>query len=250
MVKYNPSCIALGNFDGVHIGHDILIRKMVELSREYNQDSIIITFKFVKKDLRKSANNMRCINNVNRKLEFLKSYGVTDVVEIILDDVISKYSPEKFIKDVLVDRFNVKNIVVGYNFTFGYKASGNINTLREFESKYNYKVEEILPVKYNGIVVSSTLVRNLLREGKVQEANKLLKNNYTIYFEDIKIDYNKNKGFVDNSSSIIVPADGRYKVKVGEEEISLLIVTNNNGKTIIFENHIEKEKDIIFIEWI
>lgn len=81
---------------------------------------------------------------------------------------LSKYSPEQFIK-LLVDNYNVKNIVVGYNFTFGHKAIGNVNTLKEFQDKYGYRVEEILPVKYNGIAVSSTLVRTPLMKGKLMK---------------------------------------------------------------------------------
>ncbi|HBD65090.1 MAG TPA: hypothetical protein DC038_11740, partial [Clostridiales bacterium] len=140
MNNVKGACVAIGNFDGIHIGHDALIRRMIELSYETNQNSIIITFRFVKKDLRKSSSNIKYINSRDIKLELLKSYSVTDVVEIELDEVVSKYSPEQFIREILIERYNAKNIVVGYNFTFGHKASGNINTLREFQDKYQYRV--------------------------------------------------------------------------------------------------------------
>ncbi|MGB4440132.1 MAG: FAD synthetase family protein [Sedimentibacter sp.] len=248
MDKNNASCIAIGNFDGIHIGHDTLIRRMIELSHETNQDSIIITFKFIKKDLKKSAFNIKYINSQNTKLEILKEYNVTDVVEIELDDVVSKYSPEQFIKEILIDKYNAKNIVVGYNFSFGYKASGNISTLKEFEEKYGYEVEEIYPVKYNGIAVSSTLVRNLLKEGKIHEANNLLVNNYTIFYEEIEMDYNKNIGFVDNKSSIIVPADGRYSVMIGVEKAILTVITNKAGSVFTFDKIVDKNKNIVFLD--
>jgi len=248
MKKNNASCVAIGNFDGIHIGHDTLIRRMIELSHETNQDSIIITFKFLKKDLKKSSFNIKYINSQNSKLEILKEYNVTKVVEIELDEVVSKYSPEQFIKEVLVDRYNAKNIVVGYNFSFGYKASGNISTLKEFEEKYGYEVEEIYPVKYNGIAVSSTLVRQLLKDGKIHEANNLLINDYTIFSEEIEVDYNKNIGFVDNKSSIIVPADGRYSVMLGIEKAVLTIITNKTGSVFTFDKIIEKNKNIVFLD--
>lgn len=246
--KYDASCVAIGNFDGIHIGHDKLITRMIELSQEKKQNSIIITFRYVKKDLNKSTSNLKYINSFDTKLLMLKFYDVTDIVEIELDEHISKYSPEQFIKNILIERFNAKNIVVGYNFTFGYKAMGNINTLREFEDKYGYKVEEIYPVKFNGVAVSSTLVRNLLLEGKIHDANNLLINNYTICCKDIDIDYNKNIGFVDNKSSIIIPLDGRYKVNIGHDEIYLSICTNKDGNIFTFNKKIEKNKDIIFID--
>jgi riboflavin kinase/FMN adenylyltransferase len=245
--KHNPSCVALGNFDGIHIGHDILIRRMVELSHVNGLESIIITFKFIKKDLRKSSGNLKYINSANKKLESLKCYGADEVIEIELDEVVSKYSPEQFIKEILVDVYNAKYIVVGYNFTFGYKATGNVGTLQELGEKYGYQVEEIQPVKYNGIAVSSTLIRNLIKEGKIKEANKLLKSSYTINFEDVEIGYDKNIGFVDNKNAIVVPADGRYKVKVGEEEMTLKILTEKEGKILDFDRNIKEDSDIVFI---
>lgn len=248
MNNVKGACVAIGNFDGIHIGHDALIRRMIELSHETNQNSIIITFRFVKKDLRKSSSNIKYINSRNIKLELLKSYSVTDVVEIELDEVISKYSPEQFIREILIGRYNAKNIVVGYNFTFGHKASGNINTLREFQDKYQYRVEEIYPVKYNGIAVSSTLVRNLINEGKINEANHLLINNYTVYNEEINIDYNKNAAFVDNKSSIILPPDGRYKIAAGSREMTMVVTTVRNGRLMTFDGKIEDREDIVFLE--
>ena len=246
MRNINGSCIAIGNFDGIHVGHDVLIRRMIDLSNEKNMDSIIITFKYIRKDLKKSSMNMKYINSPNSKFEILKSYTVNEVVEIELNEVVSKYTPEQFIK-LLVDKYNTKYIVVGYNFTFGHKASGNINTLKEFQQKYGYIVEEIYPVKYNGIAISSTLVRSLLTEGKINEANTLLLNKYTIFHEDLNIDYNKNIGFVDNKSSILVPPDGKYFVMSGKREYVLTIVRNKNGAVLIFDKQIEENKDIVFI---
>ena len=244
----SASCIAIGNFDGIHIGHDTLIRRMIEISHETNQNSIIITFKYIKKDLKKSSYNMKYINSQNTKLNILKSYNVTDVVEIELDEVISAYSPEQFIKKILIDKFNAKNIVVGYNFSFGYKASGNIKTLKEFENDYGYTVEEIYPVKYNGVAVSSTLIRSLLKDGKINEANNLLLDNYTLFYEEIDIDFNKNIGFVDNKSTIILPADGKYVVLVDREEIVLTIVTNKTGSVLVFDKKIKPNNNIVFID--
>ena len=246
MIKTIGSCIAIGNFDGIHVGHDVLIRRMIDLSKERNLKSIIITFKYVRNDLKKSSMNLKYINSPETKLEILKSYNVDEVIEIELNEIISKYSPEQFIK-LLVDDYNAKNIVVGYNFTFGHKASGNINTLKEFQDKYGYRVEEIPPVKYNGIAVSSSLVRTLLNEGKINEANTLLLNKYTIYNDELNINYNKNIGFVDNKSSILVPPDGKYIVKLGSKEFILNIVSNKSGAALIFDKEVEENKDIVFI---
>jgi len=245
--KHDASCVAIGNFDGIHIGHDKLIKRMIELSREEKQSSIIITFKYIKKELKKSSKNLKYINSFNTRKLLLKSYDVTNIIEIELDEHISKYSPEQFIKEILIEKFNAKNIVVGYNFTFGYKAMGNINTLKQFGVKYDYNVEEICPVKFNGVAVSSTLVRNLIQEGKIRDVNNLLINNYTIFLNEINIDYNKGLGFVDNKSNIIVPSDGRYEVKIGEEEQYLTICTNKSGSTLVFSKNVAKNKDIIFI---
>lgn len=247
MKKAKGSCIAIGNFDGIHVGHDILIRRMIDLSNENNLESVIITFEYVKNDLRKSSMNMKYINSTNTKLQILKSYNVDKVVKIELNEEISRYSPEQFIK-LLVSQYNAKNIVVGYNFTFGYKAKGNIDTLKDFQEEYNYKVEEIQPVKYNGIAISSTLVRKLLLEGKIREANKLLLNKYTLFHEELYIDYDKNIGFVDNKSSILVPPDGKYLVRAGTKELILTIVSKNKGAVLTFDKKLEEKIDIVFID--
>lgn len=246
MRNINGSCIAIGNFDGIHVGHDVLIRRMIELSNETAQKSIIITFKYVRNDLKKSSMNMKYINSPDTKLEILKSYNVDEVIEIELNEIVSRYTPEQFIK-LLADDYNAKNIVVGYNFTFGHKASGNINTLKEFQDKYGYRVEEIPPVKYNGIAVSSSLVRTLLNEGKINEANTLLLNKYTIYNDELNINYNKNIGFVDTKSSILVPPDGKYIVNLGRKEYIVNIVSNKNGAALIFDKKVEENRDIVFI---
>lgn len=245
MENKKGSCIAIGNFDGIHVGHDVLIRRMIDISQENDLESIIITFKYVKNDLKKSSMNMKYINSPHAKLEILKSYNVNRVVEIELNEVVSKYSPEEFI-ELLVKEYKVKNIVVGYNFTFGHKASGNINTLIKYQDKYGYRVEEIYPVKYNGIVISSTLVRSLLMEGKIHEANTLLLNSYSIFQDEYKMDFNKNVGFVDNKS-ILVPPDGKYLVSLGKKEYLLTIASNKNGASLIFDRQIEENKDIVFI---
>lgn len=248
--KYSFSCVALGNFDGIHVGHDVLIKKMIQISREKKQNSIIMTFRFVDKNLPKSSRNLEHINNFNSKLEMLKKYNATEVVDIELDETISKYTPEEFIKYILIDKFNVKNIVIGYNFKFGHKASGDIKTLKFFEDKYGYKVEEIEPVKYNGIAVSSTLIRKLIHEGKIKEANNLLTRNYSIDIEDLVIDYNRNLAFVNNKSNIIIPRDGVYKILIEENEMKMSICKRNGKSIFLFDKKIDeniKNKSIVFV---
>lgn len=241
------SCVAIGNFDGIHVGHDMLIRRMIELSAEKQLNSIIITFEYIKNDLKKSSLNMKYINSPETKLEILKSYNVYKVVEIELDEIISKYTPQQFI-DFLSKNFNVKNIVVGYNFKFGHKASGNISTLKEYQQKYGYYVEEIPPVKFNGVAVSSTLIRNLLLEGKIKEANNLLLNEYTLYREELIFDIDKNMAFVDNKSSILIPPDGKYQVLSGGSKYILTIASQKNGTSLIFNNKLIGKTNIVFID--
>lgn len=247
MNSIKSSCIAIGNFDGLHIGHDILIKRMLELSNENNLDSIILTFKYVRNDMKKTNSNLKYIYNNKNKMNILSSYNPTYLEEIELDEVVSKYSPLQFIEEILVNKYHAKYIVVGYNFTFGHRASGDVNTLKSFEDRFNYLVEEIYPIKFNGIAISSTLIRNLLQEGKISEANHLLSQNYTIYKDEINFDYNKNIGFVDNNLGIIIPCDGKYIISMGCENYSLSIINKDNGSVISFDKKIEYLSDIIFI---
>lgn len=239
-------CAAIGNFDGVHIGHDLLIKKTKEISKKCNQKSMIITFKYLTKTLKKSNNNLKYITNYFDKIDILKQYGVDSIEVIELNREIVRYSPEKFIKEILFNRYNIKNIVVGFNFKFGYNAKGNIEILKKHEEKYNYKTRVISPICFNDKIVSSTLIRKLITNGQISIANELLVNNYFIHLSNIELE-NSRIGYISLDNNLVLPKDGLYKIKVGNALNKIKIKRDTLHIKCEFGKDINKNDKIEFL---
>lgn len=247
MTNYKNSCIAIGNFDGVHKGHDLLIKEMIEISKQNKLNSMILTFKFSDNSMRKSPANMKYIMNFENKMTMLKSYNTANVCYLDIDSEIAKYSSEMFIKDILIDKYDMKHIVVGFNFRFGQYALGNVNTLKKFSSIYNYNVSILPRIRTkNDLDISSTIIRDFIKEGKIKEANSLLTQNYTIFANEVE-HLDNNSCIVYKNNEIITPCDGKYKVLIGKKDCIVEINTVNNNK--IFKSNCDFNKhDIVFLD--
>lgn len=247
MTKKNYSCIAIGNFDGIHKGHNELIENMISISNKNNFNSKILTFNYLDDTMRKSSKNMKYIVNFANKIKMLESYNVDEVCVLELDNIVSKYSPHMFIKNILVDKYKTKHVVVGYSFRFGHKAEGTVDTLLDYSKKYCFDVSIIHPIKIDNKVVSSTLIRNYIQEGKINEVNKLLTNNYTIFNSEVNF-ISKKSCIVLKNSVIIIPKDGQYYVRVGNVECILNITQNEQkDKIFLFNKEIDTSENIIFL---
>lgn len=247
MTNENRSCIAIGNFDGVHKGHDILIKTMLDISHQNSLKSIILTFKYSDNTMKKSVANTKYITTLDNKLSMLKSYNADDVFMIDLNTHVSKYSPEKFIEEILVNQYKMKHVVIGYNFNFGYKAQGNVETLKKYADVYDYDVTVIEHVKFNNIEISSSVIRKYILDGQIKMANNLLTNKYTIYANDVKFT-NESNSIVCENRDIIIPLDGQYNVMIGDKKYKATITTIDNKKIINFNESINEHKNIIFFE--
>ena len=246
MTNFKNSCIAIGNFDGIHLGHDALIREMLEISKYNNLNSMILTFKFSDKTMRKSSANMKYITNFDNKLSLLQAYNAKNVCYIDLDSEISKYTPEMFIKNILIDKYDMKHIVVGYNFRFGHYALGNTDTLKKFSSFYGYDVSILPRIRTEeGLDISSTIIRDFIKKGKIKEANRRLTQNFTIFTDVVDIMDDKSC-IVNKNSEIITPCDGKYKVLIDEKESIVEINTVDNDKILKF-NCLYNSQNIVFL---
>lgn len=247
MTTYKNSCIAIGNFDGIHKGHDLLIREMIEISKQNNLSSMILTFKFSDTTMRKSPANMKYINSFKSKMSILKTYKTDNVCFIDIDSEISKYSSEMFIRDILVEKFDMKHIVVGYNFRFGQYALGNTHTLKKLSYMYNYDVSILPRIRTeDDFDISSSIIRDFIKNGKIKQANELLTNKYTIFVDELE-NLDNNRSIVYSNSEIITPCDGKYKALIGGNECVVEITTVNENKIFKTECDLYKQ-DIIFIE--
>ena len=172
-IKEN-SAVAIGTFDGVHIGHQKLLDKIREVSQQKGLASVAYTFSThpIKE------NQRRFITTLDERLYLLEKFGMKYAYLARMDESFMLMSPEEFIEKELVDKLNVKFIAVGRNFKFGYKKAGDFNTLLELSKKFSYEVAVIEPILVDGKLISSSLIHNLIKEGLIEEATKFLGHTY------------------------------------------------------------------------
>lgn len=252
--------IALGSFDGLHMGHLSLIDKVVELAKNNNGKSMVFTFKNHPRTLINKENAPKLLMDNNRKVEILKNHKVDIVCLKEFNFEFMKMKPKEFVES-LIFHYNVKGFVVGFNYKFGYKNLGNVELLKQLKNEYGYELYVMEPCKYNNEVVSSTRIRKALEDGEVLDASRMLTLPYTlsgevvhgkklgrtIGFPTANLKYNEN---------FILPKIGVYytNIKVNNNIYKGITSVGNNptvkGKTLTIETYILDFKQEIYGEQI
>lgn len=173
-IKLNyKTYIALGSFDGLHMGHMELINKTLELSKQNNVKSMVCTFKNHPLSIINRTKAPKLIMDNDTKLKLLESLQV-DIVNLVnFNHDYMKISPEDYIIS-MVKHYNAQGIIVGFNYRFGYKNSGDIKLLNKYSNKLGFELHVIDSVTYENEVVSSSRIRSLIHDGKISEANNML----------------------------------------------------------------------------
>ncbi|HBH12876.1 MAG: Riboflavin biosynthesis protein RibF [Clostridiales bacterium 38_11] len=219
---------AIGNFDGIHMGHDQIIRKCIHIGNQSEQDKKIVTFEYEFDKFTNIAKKYKKIYGKHGKISTFKNYDIDDIIFYALDSQTAIMSPESFISEILIDKLCIKNIVVGFNFRFGHKAKGDIQLLQDLSNKYNYSVEVISAVKQDGKVISSSMIRELIAAGCIVEANKLLTEDYRIDFRDHHYEVISNKELLIFDTDFIYPLEGSYLVIENQNKLKIKL-ENENG---------------------
>ena len=178
--KYKKAAIAIGNFDGVHRGHQKVFKETRKYAKKNKIKFGVLTFSplpvmFFNKKLK----NYRLASE-NKKIELLKKNKVDFVININFNKKFSKISAKDFIKKIIFKKLSPSLIAVSNNFRFGEKRKGNIKLLKNFGLKYNYHLLKINPFRYSGKIISSTKIRKYLERGNINLANKLLSRTWSI----------------------------------------------------------------------
>tara|TARA_Y100000590_G_scaffold442904_1_gene571616 strand:+ start:241 stop:1176 length:936 start_codon:yes stop_codon:yes gene_type:complete len=177
---HKNSILLIGNFDGLHLGHQKLFGLAKKYKKKFKLKIGVITFEpMPKMYFNKKLKNFR-ISSIKQKTKILEKMGIDFLITKKFDKRFSKIKSQNFIKKILYKKLSAKFIFVSNNFRFGNKREGDVNQLKKYESNFNYKVIEPKPFKLNNKIISSTLVRNLLFKGKIELANKLLGRNWSI----------------------------------------------------------------------
>lgn len=173
--------VALGNFDGVHIGHQMLIKTLIEQCKLNGLESCVYTFKNHPLAVIGNNDGPPRITNIRMKKGILESLGVE---LLYLEEFTKDYmalSPQDFVKNILVDQLNCKIVVVGFDYTFGYKAQGNVKLLKQMAEECGFEVFEIHPVTIDNEKVGSSIIREYIKNGDMESANAFLGRPYAIY---------------------------------------------------------------------
>lgn len=164
-LQLDNSVIALGKFQGLHLGHMLLIDKMLEISREYDIPSIIFTIN-IKQEM--------YINMPYERAEILEAKGIDYMADCDFDEKFSQLLPEEFVKDFVVGHYHAGYVVVGEDFRFGANRSGDVSLLKEFGKKYGFEVIIFEKLNRDGHVISTSYVKELIESGKVDCAASML----------------------------------------------------------------------------
>ena len=248
--KHKKSIILIGNFDGVHVGHQKLFKLANSYKKKFNLNIGVLTFEpMPKMFFSKSIKNFR-ISNIDQKNIILKGLGVDFVITQKFDKKFSKIKSGFFIKEILHKRLEAKYIFVSDNFKFGNKREGDVNQLIKGEKVYDYKIIKPQPLILSQKVISSTYIRSLLEKGYLNKTNKLLGRNWSIEGTVQKgRQQGKKIGFPTCNIDIddyVIAMPGVYAVKVKRKNSnkSLKAIANLgyrptfNQKKILLEVHI------------
>ncbi len=177
--KKKPNYVALGSFDGLHYGHLSLLRKTVEISKKNNGNSMVFTYKNHPKTLINPEKVPRLIMDTETKIKCLEEEKIDIVVLKEFTKEFMQIQPEDFIK-MLCEKYNIKGIIVGFNFKFGHKNLGDTNLLEALKNKYGYELFVMEPYTYKDEIISSSRIRKTISDGEVEEASKMLSRYYSI----------------------------------------------------------------------
>ena len=159
------SVVTVGFFDGVHRGHQAVLQRAVEAARERGVPSVAVTFDKHPREILTPGREPRLLTTVERKAELIAAIGIDHLVVLEFTEAFSRWSPETFMDDVLHTGLRAEHVVIGANFTFGHKAAGTIETLREQAGRFGFSAEAVGLVDIDGRRVSSSSVREALAEG-------------------------------------------------------------------------------------
>lgn len=211
--------ITLGTFDGVHLGHQKIINRLLNNTSQNDTESVVLTFSQHPRVVLHAESNIKLLNTNQEKIALLEKKGIDNLIIHPFDSEFSELSGEEFVKTVLVEKLNIQKIIIGYDHRFGKNRSCDIHDLIQFGKKYHFDVEQISAEEIDEISISSTKIRNAIHEGNIKLANQYLGYPYVFTGKVVKgkqlgrtINFPTANIMIENSQKII-PKNGVYIVK-------------------------------------
>lgn len=212
--------VTIGTFDGVHLGHQKIIKRLVEIKQKQGGQTLLFTFDPHPRKVLFPEQELKLITTTEEKCDLLKQFGIDNVLVYSFTKQFSQTPAVNYISDVISKGLKTKTLVIGYDHRFGSNREGNINTLKAVSENYNFDVEEILAHEINQLNVSSTRIRKAIEEGDIVTANEFLGYSFFITGEVVKgkqlgrtIGYPTANIAISNPDKLI-PKIGVYAVNV------------------------------------
>ena len=266
--KHQNSVVAIGNFDGIHLGHQKVINQAKQKAKKNRLPFGIITFEPMPLMFFNKRIKHHRINSLFQKKSQLQRLKLDFLIIIKFNKIFSKFSAEEFIKKIIFKEVKCKFLFVSNNFKFGFKRQGNIKVLKKYSGFYNYKTIITNPLRKVTKVISSTIIRKKISQGKIYEVNKLLNRKWCIRGKIIKGQRRGRKiGFPTcniNISNYVIPKLGVYAVSAKTRKFHRKGIANLGyrptfkGKNLLLEVNIfginqnlyNKEMDVNFIKFL
>jgi len=243
-----PSIVTIGIFDGVHKGHQAILKKVIRQAKIARLKSVVITFDPHPVKVLSPGAEIPLLMSLGHRIRLIKKMGVDECLVMRFTKGFSRLSPEDFIKNVLADKLNLKVLVTGGNFLFGFKEKGGVALLRRLSKTYDFKFYSVPPLKMDGNFISSTRIRRLIEKGDLDLASKMLGRPVTILGTVVKgRRLGRKIGFptanIDPHHESIPPS-GVYSIDVALGEKKYRGILNINGRKIIEVHIFNFKKDI------
>ena len=235
----NP-VVTTGSFDGVHIGHKTILKRLKMLAEKHDGESVLITFDpHPRKVLypETSGKDLRLINSQQEKLELLRGAGLENIIIVEFTRDFARTTSEEFVREYLHRILKAKVVVVGFNHHFGFNKEGDYRQLWEMREKYGFEAEEIPEQEVQHETVSSTKIRQAIKDGFIQKANAYLDHYYIVMGKPEKYEY-RNNFYEINLARVplteeckLLPVPGLYAITLKTEKArsKAMAIINGNG---------------------
>ena len=243
--------VTIGVFDGVHLGHQTIIDRMLEVAKETGGETVLVTFHpHPRMVLYEDCKFLKFIHSRSRKVDILARTGIDYLIEIPFTKEFAQIGAKEFVQDILVNKIGAKHIIVGHDYHFGKGKEGSFEGLVEQGKEMGFTVEKVSPVKIDDITVSSTEIRKALHSGNINLANKLLGYEYSIMGEVIYgHQLGRTIGFPTANIEVpnklkLVAANGVYACKIRWKEHNLIGMGNIGFRPTVNGNDLTIEVNI------
>ena len=238
--------ITIGTFDGVHLGHQKILKKLNIEAENNGLESSVLTFFPHPRTVLNPSSSLKLINTIEERISLFKKSKIDNLIVHPFTKEFSELDSEDFVKNILVDQLKAKIVLIGYDHKFGKNRTADINNLKEYGIKYNFEVIEIKAEEINDIAISSTKIRNSIEEGDIQLTNSYLGYEFSFFGKVVKGNsIGKTLGFPTANIKIgtdlkLIPKNGVYlistiinqKIIFGMMNIGIKPTTNENTKSI------------------